>query len=199
MGLTPTPQNEILTFAISFCKTFWGAPTSSVRIAKNLSKRLFYYTAILSKWQQFTKIILATYLLSLTNVNINPDKEVISMSLKQQSVTTYLLTRTNVNRNQEEALFTTTTTETHARTTRRQKLRMIDRTWCRRVGNEYDSTMRTKQRSIGPQQWQRQLHDKNKMAIDEGIDVFTMKTKGGLVDKNKRTIDWSHTNFQSNE
>jgi hypothetical protein len=37
------------------------------------------------------------------------------------------------------------------------------------------------------------------MAIDEGIDVFTMKTKGGLVDKNKRTIDWSHTNFQSNE
>ncbi len=49
MGLTPTPQNEILTFEISLCKTFWGAPTSSVTIAKNLSKRLFYYTANLSK------------------------------------------------------------------------------------------------------------------------------------------------------
>jgi hypothetical protein len=46
-----------------------------------------------------------------------------------------------------------------------------------------------KQRSIGPQKWQRQLHDKNKMAIDEGIDVLTMKTKGSLDDKNKRTTD----------
>jgi hypothetical protein len=41
MGLTPTPQNEILTFATSFCKTFWNAPTSSVTIANNLNKWLF--------------------------------------------------------------------------------------------------------------------------------------------------------------
>ena len=67
----------------------------------------------------------------------------MSMSFKEQSVTTYLLTRTNVNRNKEEVLSTTTTTETHART-RRPKLRMMDWTWCRRVGNEYDSMMRTK-------------------------------------------------------
>jgi hypothetical protein len=136
MGLTPTPQNEILTFAISCCKTFWGAPTSSVTIAHNLNKRLFYYTTNLCKWQQYTKIILDTYLLTLTNVNRNPEEEEISMSFQEQSATKNLLTRTNVNRNQKE-------TKTHARTCRR-KLRMIDQTWCRRVGDEYDSTMRTK-------------------------------------------------------
>jgi hypothetical protein len=67
MGLTPTPQNEIPTFAISFCKTFWGAPTSTVTIAYNLNKRLFYYTTNLSKWQQYAKIILPTYLLDDEN------------------------------------------------------------------------------------------------------------------------------------
>ena len=69
------------------------------------------------------------------------------------------------------------------------KLRMINRTWCRRVGNKYDATMRTKQRSIGPQRRQQRLHDKNKMTIDEGKDdvIFSMKTKGRF-DKNKTTI-----------
>jgi hypothetical protein len=62
----------------------------------------------------------------------------------------------------------------------------------RGVGVQATNTTRRweqKQRSIGPQKWQRQLHDKNKMAIDEGIDVLTMKTKGSLDDKNKRTTD----------
>jgi hypothetical protein len=48
MGLTPTPQNEIPTLANSFCKKFSGAPTSSVTIANNLNKRLFYYTTTIS-------------------------------------------------------------------------------------------------------------------------------------------------------
>ncbi len=143
MSPTPTPQNEILTFAISFCKTFWGAPTSSVTISYNLNKRLFYNTTNLCKWQQYTKIILDTYLLTLTNVHRNPEEEVISMSFQEQSVTTYLLTRTNVNRNQEKVLSTITTTKTHARKCR-QRLRMIDRTWCRRVGDEYSLMTRTK-------------------------------------------------------
>ena len=115
MGLTPTPQNEILTFAISFCETFWGAPTSSVTIANNLNNRLFYYTTNLCKWQHYTKIIIDTYLLTLMNVNRNPDKEVVYMSFKEQSLTTYLLTQMNVDRNQEEVISTTTTTKMHAR------------------------------------------------------------------------------------
>jgi hypothetical protein len=48
MGLTPTPQNEIPTLAFSFCKTFSGAPTSSVTIANNQNKKLFYYTTNIS-------------------------------------------------------------------------------------------------------------------------------------------------------
>ena len=97
----------------------------------------------LSESQQYTKTVLARYLLTLTNVNRYPDEEVISMSFKEERVSTYLLSQTNVNRNQEEVFIYYFTTETHART-RRQKLRMIFRTWCRPEGNEYDSTMGTK-------------------------------------------------------
>jgi uncharacterized protein involved in tolerance to divalent cations len=50
-----------------------------------------------------------------------------------------------VNRNQEEVLSTTTTTKrTQVCVCNGRKLRMIYRSWCRRVGEEYDSTMRTK-------------------------------------------------------
>ncbi len=79
MGLTPSHGNEMSTFAISFCKTFWGGPTSSALVAYILNKRLFYYEKNLSKCRLYTKIIVATYLLTLTNVNRNLE-EVISMS-----------------------------------------------------------------------------------------------------------------------
>jgi hypothetical protein len=71
------------------------------------------------------------------------------------------------------------------------KLRMINRTWCRRVGNKYDATMRTKQRSIGPQRRQRRLHDKNKMTIDEGKDdvFFRWRPKAVLTKTKRQSIE----------
>jgi hypothetical protein len=48
-GSHPEPRKRNFDFAISFCKTFSGAPTSSASVAYILNKRLFYYETNLSK------------------------------------------------------------------------------------------------------------------------------------------------------
>jgi hypothetical protein len=69
MGLTLASHgNETLTFAISFCKTFWGAPTSSASVAYNLNKRLFYNGAAGNSWNRLSTETVPLYLPATSTV-----------------------------------------------------------------------------------------------------------------------------------